>query len=230
MLRTTIFYILIAALFVSLRMFSHEENYSVKIITGKEVEELGPFISRLRILEYRNYPYLYEANPEEEKSYIDWLVKLPGTALAVAFFDETPIGFVCGTPFREFAPHYEESLELFEKYGFDPLTYYYVSDDIVLPEHPSPFLKEKLFAAIEQFAKNLGYAALCFVHEHHDQHPLKPTDYVSPDALYSRLGFQETKAAITFAWPTIQKDGSVLKVDHLLPYWIKSIAQSKDEL
>lgn len=92
-------------------------------------------------------------------------------------------------------------------------------------------LKQKLFEAAEQHAAHMGYTATCLV-ESHNEHPLKSPSYIASDTFYQKLEYWKTSKTITFEWPTIREDGSIIKQEHHLSYWIKDLTgfQEKDEL
>lgn len=200
----------------------HAHEYSIKLLTGHELQSILPFMAQQRISAFREYPYLYEGNMQEENEYCNWFASLPHSAVAVAYANGQPVGFVSGTGFNDFDIHFKGSIALFKSNGLDSKKFYYIPEAIIVPEHRRNSLIEKLHDAIEKHAKKIGFSALCCADEHHDTHPLKPVNYQSRDRLYLNAGYIKTTMVIKFPWLTIQPDGSLKDEEHALYYWIKN--------
>lgn len=203
---------------------SAPDDYSIKLLTTKdELSQIAPFIVEQRITLFYNYPYLYVANKEEEFIYVHWFLNLPKTAVAVAYKDSQPVAFITGTSFIDFASHFTDSIEVFEKNKLNPASYYYYAEGVVVPEHRRHGLIKICAAVLEKHALELGYKWGCFVTESHTDHPLRPADYKDLDTLWCNLGYIKSPLFITFNWQTRQLDGSTTRQDHMLHYWIKSL-------
>lgn len=197
------------------------DGYSMDILVGDTIEQILPFTQQMCLTYYREYPYLYEGTLEEQQACHSWFSKLKHSAVAIAYYDNKPVGFLSGASFVDFAEHYTGSLTVFKNAGLDPAQYYYFADVIIEKEHRGHSLCKKLFAALEQYASNLGYAKNCLVVESHATHPCKPADYRELGDLWIRLGYTESPATISFKWNTIQSDGTQERQEHILRYWIK---------
>jgi len=209
-----------------LNLLAHVDNYTLKLVTGSEQKQLISFIAQQRISSYREYPYLYEGNIEEETVYLSWLVALPHSAIAVAYLGSEPVGFVSGASCVDFDEHFKGSIDIFKKAGLLPEAYYYFTDVIVAPEHRGHALGARLFGLIEQHAQSLGYSAGCCVTESHETHPLKPAHYKSIDSLLSNLAYKRSSMAIHFNWLTRQVHGDSIAQEHILTYWLKSFTSA----
>jgi len=196
-------------------------NYNIKIITGDTLEQFLPFVATQAITTFKEYPYLYCGNYEEEINFRTLLAQSQDSAIAVAYYEQTPIGFVTGYTFTSFASHFEGSINLFTQANLNSEEYYYFGEIIIMPEHRGNQLSSKLFNALENYAQNLGYKAACIVTEEHESHPLKPNNYQSLDPLWNLLGYKKTSLIIYFKWQTYQPDGNVIEEKHPLTYWIK---------
>ncbi len=205
-----------------LKSASNAERYSIHVLIGTEVRSLIPFVAQQRIAIFREYPYLYEGNIDEEYRYLDWFSKLSQSAVAVAYVDNNPVGFITGTSFVEFDAHFNGSQDIFKAAGLNPEDYYYFSEVIVMPEHRGHNLCTQLFQALERVAHHqFGYTKGCFVTESHKEHPLKPKNYKELDPLWTALGYAKTSMAIHFRWTTIQPQGQAKEKEHSMHYWIK---------
>lgn len=202
---------------------SAEDSYSIALFSGDTIQEILPFPQQMCLTYYREYPYLYEGTLEEQQAYHSWLSKLKHSAVAIAYYGNKPVGFLSGAAFIDFAEHYTGSLTVFKNAGLDPAQYYYFADVIIEKEHRGHSLCKKLFAVLEQYAINLGYAKNCLVVESHATHPCKPADYRELGNLWIRLGYAESPATISFKWNTIQPDGTQERQEHPLRYWMKNL-------
>ena len=205
----------------SLLGMTESGNYQLKLLTGPDLESILPFMAQQRIELFREYPYLYEGNLKEEMSYLDWFAKLRHTAVAVAYHDQQPVGFVSGTSFKDFDTHFKGSCDVFQKANLKPEEYYYFAEGMVVPEHRGNSLSLNLYALIESYAKKVGYKAGCIVDESHDKHPLKPSDYYSPEAVFKTAKYIQSPLRIKFNWATRQVDGPAQDQEHELRYWLK---------
>ena len=211
---------LITSIMPQLHQDSH--NYTIKVITGDAVEQFLPFIATQVITTFKDYPYLYCGNYEEEISFRTLLTQSQDNAIAVAYYKETPIGFLTGYPFTSFASHFEGSIDLFMHADLDTEQYYYFGEIIIIPEHRGHQLSSQLFNVLENYAQNLGYKAACIVTEEHETHPLKPDNYKSLEPLWNFLKYKKTSLITYCSWSTYQSDGNVIMQEHPLTYWIKT--------
>lgn len=203
---------------------SMQAHYSLKLLTSSELQEIVPFMVEQRIAAFRDYPYLYEGNTKEENEYCQWFVRQSHSAVAVAYWNGQPAGFVSGTSFTDFDIHFKASIDLFENNGLDPKKFYYIPEVIIMPEHRKKGLARKLLNLIEQHAQKLGYQSSCLVHETHEHHPLKPINYQTSENIWLKHGYWKTGMIIKFPWLTLQPDSSLKNEDHELRYWIKNLS------
>lgn len=216
---------LISIILISHIITAGENNpYTVKIFTKEAVNEFLPFVATIRINIFKEYPYLYEGNFDEEMVDLESCAQLTDNAIAIAYHHETPVGFLYGIPLVEFAPHFENPVvELFNDKKLSPETCYYFADIIILPEHRGKNLSKKLFDALETYAQEQGYTSASFITESHDIHPLKPLDYKSLDPLWSSLQYKKTGLTSYGSWQTHQPDGSIARQRHSAEIWFKNL-------
>jgi len=198
--------------------------YTIKVLTPEQMKPLLPFVANLRVNIFRNYPYLYDGNIAEEMENLEKYAQHNNSALAIAYCNETPVGFLCGSDLMHYSVHFENSIEdLFKSGNLHAKNYYYCADIIILPEHRGKYLAPQLFDAIENYAQQKGYTASCFITEHHENHPLKPHDHKSLVPLWNNLNYQKS-ALITYAtWQTYQLDGTIKSEQHPLIFWLKTL-------
>lgn len=198
-------------------------TYNLRLLTGKAIQEIIPFLVAQRIEMYREYPYLYEGSRTVEEECLQQFAQLPSSAVAIAYLDDEPVGFIIGASLADYDQHFIGSIEAFKSNGKNPNEYYYFADVLILPAHKGKSLATRLFALFEEYCANLGFLYACFVSESHVEHPLKPIDYNEVDLIWQHYGYQKSNIKIYFSWNTIQPDGPAQEQLHELPYWIKKL-------
>ena len=64
-----------------------QESLTCKTYRGKEVQQVIGELARLRLGVFREYPYLYDGNLEEELEYLSKYVELKGSFVYVVKWD-----------------------------------------------------------------------------------------------------------------------------------------------
>ncbi len=200
-----------------------QESYRTCILTGREIQEIIPFIAQQRIERYREYPSLYEGSMKDELELLHSYSKMVHSAVAIAYHNNDPIGFVTGVPLVEYDEHFVGSCDLFKKNGKDPTGYYYFVDVIVLPAYQGKGVASRLLEEFECYCRELGFLYTCLVSESNAWQAHKPCNYREPDSLWKRLGYNKANLSIYFTWNTIQPNGVPQYQEHELPYWIKKL-------
>lgn len=222
MLKKVILIVLAMAAVTTLAMSKVDQKGDLRVLIGSAVkQEEIEFIAQSRIQAYREYPYLYEGNLQEEIAHIKWFFSLPRSAAAFAYDGTKLIGVIIGTSFKDFDEHFKGSVDRFKKAQLDPEEYYYFTDIIISPAYRGRGIAKRLSKLIEDHAKDLGYKAGCCVNESHEKHPLKPSDYKGLDVAFANAGYRKLPVTLTFNWQTRVADGRSQDMDHILVYWIK---------
>lgn len=201
----------------------YSSEYTFKLVQGIALKSEIEYLAHQRLTFFKEYPYLYQGTLEEERAYTNWFCDLSASVLAIAYYDDEPVGLVSGTAFVDFSTHFAGSYDLFEKANLIPETFLYVAEVIISPVHRNQSIAKKLFKLIEAYALDAGYENICLVEESHDQHPLKPSNYQSLDQFFTKLGYIKTNLLISFPWRTIQANGSLQDEEHVMNYWIKNL-------
>ena len=149
----------------------------VKSLTGEEISAVLPALARLRMVVFRDWPYLYDGTLEYEETYLAKLAAAPGAVCVVARDGDEIVGASTAAPMIE---HADEFAEPFEKAGFDLNKIFYCGESVLLKSHRGHGLGHAFFDGREAHAKKLGgftHSTFCRV-VRPDDHPLKPADYV----------------------------------------------------
>jgi GNAT superfamily N-acetyltransferase len=219
--------VLLMTCLVCVELLPHRGTYSVEVLTGEKLKELLPFVVTQRIVVFSGYPSLYAGNFAEESKDFKLFAQSSDSAVAIAYCDKTPVGLLTGSSFVNYACDFPETNSLFNREGIDQKECYYFPEIIVSPEHRGKHLSHKLFEALEDHAKKLGYKKGSLINEYNPNHPLKPVHYKSLAPLWNTLGYKKTPAVVRSSWATYQPDGSVQEEEHQLNFWMKDLQREE---
>ncbi len=200
-----------------------QSAYSVEVLTGNKLKELLPFVVTQRMTVFSGYPSLYAGNFAEESKDFTLFAQSSDSAIAVAYYDKTPVGLLTGSSFVNYTSDFPDVVSLFNKKNINQKRCYYFPEIIISPEHRGKKLSHQLFKALENHAKKLGYQKGSLINEYNPDHPLKPAHYKSLAPLWNTLGYKKTPTTVRISWPTYQPDGSVQEEEHNLNFWMKDL-------
>ena len=192
----------------------------VEFFAGAAMRPHLPALARLRIAVFRDWPYLYDGEPNEEQVYLSELAQSPRGGLAVAFDGETPVGCSTCLPLADA----EAAIQApFREAGLDPARYFYFGESVLLPRYRGQGIGVAFFAAREEHARRVSdaeFAAFCAVERPAD-HPLRPPGAVPLNAFWRRRGYtHHPDLACTMRWKQV---GGADKVANRLSFWIKPL-------
>ncbi len=197
-------------------------NIDIKMLHGNEITKGADLIAQMRLIEFKNFPYLYAGTMDAERKYLSSYAKDKKSIFTLAYCDHELAGIATGIPLLSNANILPGVQELFEQHGLKPQDYYYVGELIVLDKYRNQHIGSNLLLAQSRYVQSLNYKSLCLMTvEREDNHPLKPENYHSTDRLWQKLGYTKTTMQMRFKWPTITADGSIMEMEHRLSFWIK---------
>jgi hypothetical protein len=198
-------------------------DIKINFFRGPETLAWVDFIARLRISEFKKFPYLYSGDMDNEKKYLSAYARSDRSLFAIAFADNDIAGIMTGIPLLESADVLPaDAIPLFEKNQLNPEDFYYWGELIIVPEFRRSGISATLFNeanhAIESNYKNICFMAI----DREQNHPLRPKNYWDTAQLWKKLGFIQTAMKITIKWPTNLADQQIA-TDNTLSFWIKEL-------
>ena len=192
----------------------------IEFFTGAAMRPHLPALARLRLVVFREWPYLYDGVLNEEQVYLSELAQSPLGGLAVAFDGVEPVG--CSTCLS--LADAEAGVQApFRAAGLDPARYFYFGESVLLAPYRGQGVGVAFFAAREAHARaasDAEFACFCAVERPAD-HPLRPPGAVPLDAFWRRRGYtHHPELACTMRWKQVD---SVDKVANWLSFWIKPL-------
>ncbi len=194
-------------------------SLTFRTLTGGAVEAALDDLARLRIMVFREWPYLYDGDLDYERRYMASYRDSPGAILVGAFDGERLVGAATGTPMED---HAEDFAAAFAGTGVDLGTIFYCAESVLLPAYRGQGAGHAFFEKREAHARALGrtHAAFCGVVRPED-HPLRPEDYRPLDGFWQKRGYAKLPGVVArFQWKDIDRD---TETDHPLQFWMRAL-------
>jgi GNAT superfamily N-acetyltransferase len=192
----------------------------VRSVTGADLKAVMPELARLRMIVFRDWPYLYDGTLEYEEEYLAKFAAAPGAVCVLARDGEQVVGASTGAPMIE---HADEFGEPFKAAGYDISKIFYCGESVLLKSHRGHGLGHAFFDGREAQAKKLGgftHSSFCRVIRP-DDHPLKPADYAPLDPFWRKRGYAPVDGIIaTYDWKDI---GQSEMTPHKMQFWMKTL-------
>lgn len=189
-------------------------------LQGKEILPYIEDLSHLRIVVFREYPYLYEGDMDYEKWYLHTFVDCAESVMIVALEDEKVIGASTAIPLKYAL---EEFQQPFKEHGFNVDTIFYYGESLLLPAYRGQGIGKIFFQEREKMARKSGYytiAAFCAVDRAIDD-PKRPRDYRTLDSFWHHQGFNKHPQLRALApWKEMGEAEASLKP---LTFWLKTL-------
>ena len=197
-----------------------KKKLDVKSVTGEDILKILPDLGRLRIIVFRDWPYLYDGTIEYEEKYLEKFAKAKGAVVIAAYDGDQMVGASTGAPMIE---HADEFGEPFKKAGYDISKIFYCGESVLLKSHRGHGLGHAFFDGREAQAKKLGgftHSSFCRVIRP-ENHPLKPADYAPLDPFWKKRGYEPVDGIIaTYDWKDIDQPD---ETTHKMQFWMKTL-------
>lgn len=196
----------------------------VESLKGEALKRALPALARLRIIVFREWPYLYDGSMEYEQQYLADFAAGEGSLIVAARDGAEIVGAATAAPLRA---HSENFVPLFERHGFDPDRIFYFGESVLLPQYRGRGVGHAFFDKREEHARAAvgpkgpyTHTAFCAV-VRPDDHPLKPADYRPLDAFWERRGYRKQPGMIgSYSWKDIDQPEETAKP---MQFWIKPL-------
>ena len=187
------------------------DKFEYKVFIGRRMAHLIEPLRALRIQCFREYPHLYDGNPdnEYEKQCAEELCRNERTIVVTVHCGNTLVGFTTAFPLVRAAEILDGDDSLFLRSGYGPSDFYYWSEAAIAPKFRGYNILSRFNERIESQAAEWGYAHMCLATVVRDENdPRKPCGYRDPGPLWRRFGYSHTDILFAYSWPTRMEDGS----------------------
>lgn len=191
-----------------------------KTFKGKEIESVILDLAQLRIIVFKDYPYLYEGSIVYEQEYLQTYINAERSFLFTVWDDNKMVGATTCIPLSDETADVKEP---FIKAGINIETVFYFGESILLSEYRGLGIGNRFFEERENHARSFGaFEKTCFCSVvRPESHPLKPENYQPHDIFWTKRGYKKDENLQSqFDWLDINEQESTLKP---MIYWVKNI-------
>jgi GNAT superfamily N-acetyltransferase len=192
----------------------------IAFFTGAALAAHLGALAQLRLVVFREWPYLYDGSLETEQRHLDGFAASPAAGIAVAFDGETPVGCATCLPLIDADAAIQAP---FHARGWEPSRFFYFAESTLLAPYRGQGIGVAFFREREAHARRAlacDYACFCAV-QRPDQHPLRPAGAKRLDEFWRHRGYTPRPDLVAqVAWKQID---SADKVANRLTFWIKSL-------
>lgn len=186
-------------------------------------DQLGQYIAELadlRIRVFREFPYLYDGNPEYEQQYLKTYTDTADSVIVLALDQERVVGASTALPM---ACETDEFRQPFIDAGFNTDEVFYCGESVLLPEYRGQGIGVAFFDEREAHARALGgfrYSCFCAVQRPAD-HPRRPAGYQPLDQFWQKRGYQRREDLNTgYSWKDLDEAEESVKP---MGFWIREL-------
>jgi hypothetical protein len=195
-----------------------QSDIQIQVLKGREVEPYVNDISRLRIILFREYPYLYEPDEEVDRG----LVRLYTTEYAIVVIakdGEKMIGAMTGVPLNAVPARF---LELFSTNQIDSAGIFYLGDALIEEKYRGGRLAFKMYNAFEKAVQAEGrYRQIAVIQANKPKDdPKRPANYVPLVNCGNRGYVEHPELTIMTPWRAV---GDVVETNHSVTFWLKPL-------
>lgn len=191
-----------------------------KTFKGKEIETVILDLAQLRIIVFKDYPYLYEGSIVYEQEYLQTYINAERSFLFTVWDDDKMVGATTCIPLSDETADVQEP---FIKAGINIETVFYFGESILLSQYRGLGIGNLFFEERENHARSFGtFEKTCFCSVvRPENHPLKPANYQPHDIFWTKRGYKKDENLQSqFDWLDINEKESTIKP---MIYWVKNI-------
>lgn len=192
----------------------------LKRLSGEALNQYIPELSRLRIQVFRDFPYLYDGDPEYEARYLQTYIQSPDSVIVLAFDGDKVVGASTGIPLNY---ETDEVKAPFIKAGIDVDSVFYCGESVLLSQYRGQGAGVAFFDHREEHARELGgykYSCFCGVQRPED-HPRRPAGFRPLDNFWRKRGYEKhPELQTTFSWKELDEDEESPKP---MTFWMKKL-------
>ena len=189
-------------------------------LSGATLHRYIPELARLRMRVFRDFPYLYDGDPEYEARYLQTYVEAPHSVIVLAFDGDRVVGASSGLPLIH---ETEEVQKPFREADYAVETIFYCGESVLLPDYRGQGAGVAFFEHREDHARETGgmkHSCFCAV-ERPVTHPARPAGYQPLDEFWQHRGYERhPELATQFSWKDLGDSHESLKP---MTFWMKPL-------
>jgi GNAT superfamily N-acetyltransferase len=195
---------------------------ALRVITcvGAAVAPYLDDLARLRITVFRDWPYLYEGDPDYERGYLTAYANSPRSIFVLALDGDTVVGASSGIPLADDGEAFQQP---FRERGMPVGEVFYFGESVLLGGYRGQGIGHRFFDEREGHARRLGgfrWIAFCGV-ERADGDPRQPPDFRPNDTFWRKRGYhRQQEMFCNLRWP---EAGQAAPTEHRLRFWLRAL-------
>jgi GNAT superfamily N-acetyltransferase len=192
---------------------------ALRSLSGAALEEALDDLAALRIAVFRDWPYLYDGDPDYERAYLRRYRDRPGAILVGAYAGDRLVGAATGSPMEDHAGDFGAA---FATTGLPLERVFYCAESVLLPAWRGRGIGHRFFDTREAQARALGrdHVAFCAV-VRPDDHPARPPEARSNDAFWRGRGYAPLPGVVgSFAWRDL---GDAAETAKPMQFWLRRL-------
>ena len=192
----------------------------LKRLSGEALNQFIPELAKLRIQVFRDFPYLYDGDPDYEARYLQTYIEAPDSVIVLAFDGDKVVGASTGIPLKY---ETDEVKAPFIEAGINVDSVFYCGESVLLSQYRGQGAGVAFFDHREQHARELGgyiYSCFCGV-QRPDDHPRRPAGFRPLDNFWRKRGYEKhPELHTTFSWKELDEEHESPKP---MTFWMKKL-------
>ncbi len=188
-------------------------------LRGREIEPYIPSLAELRIVVFREFPYLYEGDAAYETRYLSHYAEHPDSLCVIAKDGERVVGAATGLWLQDADADFQSC---FRDTPWAEQRFFYFGESVLLAEYRGQGLGHRFFDEREAHARAVGaeVTGFCAVERAAD-HPARPGDYRDLHAFWRKRGYRHyPELKVGFNWKEIGQSESSQQT---MSFWLRSL-------
>lgn len=189
----------------------------VRTLGKRDMAAALPALRHLRATVFRDWPYLYDADPEFESAYLHSIATVEGAALVVALDGDVIVGAASVSPLTS---QEDDIVRPLEAIGWDIGSTVYFGESLLLTAYRGQGIGHLFFDARETFARAEGARRAAFASVKRPEiHPLRPSYYRPLDNFWRRRGYQPIeRGSCNLVWKDVCEAS---ELPHAMQVWTR---------
>ena len=191
----------------------------IEPVVGADVRRHLDAVAALRIVVFRDWPYLYDGDAAYEREYLDAYAASADSVFVLAFDGDAIVGASTGLPLADDSAEFRAP---FDAAGLDASRVFYFGESVLLPAYRGQGLGHAFFDHREAHARSLGrfdLSAFCAV-DRDPADPRRPAGHRDNDAFWIKRGYaRQPGMTMRLHWNEIDRGD----IEHALTFWTRRL-------
>lgn len=194
---------------------------NVQMVQGSALLPFIEQLAALRIAVFKEWPYLYDGDLDNERDYLAAFTRSPSSTMVVATVETGGAQRVVGVSTAMALADESRSIRMpFERAGLSTREWFYLAESVLLPEFRGSGVGHAFFEQREAAGRTLGFDrfAFCAVVRSPDD-PRRPSDARQLEPFWHKRGYKRTELCCNLRWKEVN---ATAPSDHELRFWSKT--------